>query len=155
MFTLAQGGTIEALLSDILIALDSYEVGEIKAKMARGRITKATKGGYAGGKAPYGYKCQRHTKQLAVNEKEAEAVRELFILWAQNPDMTYRDMAEILTARGYTSRSGKPFSVSLVYSILRRADSYLHGWYRYAGVVVQGQQARIFQYKTRDGGGSI
>lgn len=127
MFTLAQGGTIEALLSDILIALDSYEVGEIKAKMARGRITKATKGGYASGKAPYGYKCQRHTKQLAVNEKEAAAVRELFILWAQNPDMTYRDMAEILTARGYTSRSGKPFSVSLVYSILRRADFYLHG----------------------------
>ena len=54
MFTLAQGGTVDALLSDNLVALDSYEVGEIRAKMVRGRLAKAQEGGYAGGKPPMG-----------------------------------------------------------------------------------------------------
>ena len=72
MFTLAQDGTVESLLSNILVALDSYEVGEIKAKMLRGRLAKAEQGGYAGGRVPYGYTCQRHTKQLVLYEPEAE-----------------------------------------------------------------------------------
>lgn len=152
MFTLAQGGTADALLSDILVALDSYEVGEIRAKMVRGRLTKAQKGGYAGGKAPYGYACQRHTKQLVLNEKEAQAVRELFILYAQNPGMTYREMAAILAGRGYKGRNGKAFSPSLVYNILHRADFYLFGRYQYAGVKAQGQHPPIFPLRPEMGG---
>ena len=151
MFTLAQGGTVDALLSDILVALDSYEVGEIRAKMVRGRLAKAQKGGYAGGKAPYGYSCQRHTKQLVLNEAEAQAVRELFILCAQIPGMTYREMAAVLAGRGYKGRNGKAFSVSLVYNILSRSDFYLTGRYRYAGIEVQGQHPTIFS----DFGGGV
>lgn len=144
MFTLAQGGTVDALLSDILVALDSYEVGEIRAKMIRGRLAKAQKGGYAGGKTPYGYCCQRHTKQLVLNEAEAQAVRELFILCAKNPGMTYREMAGILAAHGHTGRNGKPFSVSLAYNILQRADFYLFGRYSYAGIEVIGRHPPLF-----------
>ena len=147
MFTLAQDGTVESLLSNILVALDSYEVGEIKAKMLRGRLAKAEQGGYAGGRVPYGYTCQRHTKQLVLYEPEAEAVRTLFILFAQNPGTSYSQLASILTEWGYRCRNGKPFSVSLVYNILHRIDFYLLGRYRYAGIEVQGQQPTIFAAK--------
>ena len=150
MFTLAQDGTVESLLSNILVALDSYEVGEIKAKMLRGRLAKAEQGGYAGGRAPYGYASQRHTKQLVLYEPEAEAVRMLFILCAQNPGTSYRELAAVLTDWGYRCRNGKPFSVSLVYNILHRTDFYLLGRYRYAGIEVQGQQPTIFATKGED-----
>lgn len=149
MFTLAQDGTVESLLSNILVALDSYEVGEIKAKMLRGRLAKAEQGGYAGGRVPYGYTCQRHTKQLVLYEPEAEAVRTLFILFAQNPGTSYRELASLLTEWGYRCRNGKPFSVSLVYNILHRIDFYLLGRYRYAGIEVQGQQPTIFAFMCR------
>lgn len=74
MFTLAQDGTVESLLSNILVALDSYEVGEIKAKMLRGRLAKAEQGGYAGGRVPYGYTCQRHTNSWScMNRKPKQS----------------------------------------------------------------------------------
>ncbi|WP_270913825.1 hypothetical protein [Allofournierella sp. CML151] len=135
---------MDALLSDILVALDSYEVGEIRAKMQRGRRAKAEKGGYAGGRVPFGYSCQRHTKQLIINESEAKAVRELFLLAVSHPDMTYREMAAILAAHGHTGRNGKPFSVSLAYNILQRADFYLFGRYSYAGIEVIGRHPPLF-----------
>ena len=135
---------MDALLSDILVALDSYEVGEIRAKMQRGRRAKAEKGGYAGGRVPFRYSCQRHTKQLIINESEAKAVRELFLLAVSHPDMTYREMAAILAAHGHTGRNGKPVSVSLAYNILQRADFYLFGRYSYAGIEVIGRHPPLF-----------
>ena len=100
--------------------------------------------GYAGGRVPFGYSCQRHTKQLIINESEAKAVRELFLLAVTHPDMTYREMAGILAAHGYTGRNGKPFSVSLAYNILQRADFYLFGRYSYAGIEVIGRHPPLF-----------
>lgn len=73
MFTLAQGGTVDALLSDILVALDSYEVGEIRAKMIRGRLAKAQKGGYAGGRVPFGYPTPNIVEQNLHDILEAVA----------------------------------------------------------------------------------
>ena len=53
-----------------------------------------------------------------------------------------------MNIRGFTGRNGKPFSLSLVYSIIKRADFYLFGIYEYGGVVVQGQHPLIFGNKV-------
>ena len=125
-------------MKNIMVSVSSYEVAEITAKMKLGRLAKAKQGGYAGGRVPYGYKCDRHDKRLSLYEPEAEAVREVFIMYSMNPTMTLRDVAAIMNILGYTGRNGKPFSLSLVYSIIKRADFYLFGIYEYGGVVVQG-----------------
>lgn len=116
--------------------------------MKLGRLSKAKQGGYAGGRVPYGYKCDRHDKRLSLYEPEAEAVREVFILYSMNPTMTLRDVAAIMNILGYTGRNGKTFQLSLVYRIIKRADFYLFGIYEYSGVVVQGQHPLIFGNKV-------
>ena len=147
-FKLLGQSPADELMMNIMVSVSSYEVAEITAKMKLGRLSKAKQGGYAGGRVPYGYKCDRHDKRLSLYEPEAEAVREVFIMYSMNPTMTLRDVAAIMNILGYTGRNGKPFSLSLGYSIIKRADFYLFGIYEYGGVVVQGQHPLIFGNKV-------
>ncbi len=51
-------------------AVAAHERRIITARTRRGRLTKAAKGGYAGGRVPYGYAAQRGSGVLTVNEEE-------------------------------------------------------------------------------------
>jgi len=107
----------------------------LKKRTSSGRKAKALNGGYSGGRAPMGYKVVNH--QLVINPEEAAAVRRAFELRDQGVVML--EIVERLNEEGYKTRSGKPFVISTVQSILNNRKTYL-GFYRYGkdGEWVQG-----------------
>src|SRR5699024_3921053 len=67
-------------INGMMELLDQYQRLEITLKLSRGRRRKAQNGGYAGGRATFGYDAKKGSKQLRVNNKQAEVVRELYKL---------------------------------------------------------------------------
>ena len=66
------------LIISVLASVAEIERENIAAQTAAGRLEKATKGLWNGGKAPYGYNLIKGTGKLEVKEEEAEIVRIIF-----------------------------------------------------------------------------
>ncbi|MOA03407.1 hypothetical protein D3C78_1229120 [compost metagenome] len=76
------------LINGLMELLDQYQRLEIALKLGRGRNKKAQQGGYAGGRAAFGYQVQKGRKAIEVNELQARTVRRLFDIKEQNPIWT-------------------------------------------------------------------
>ncbi|HAJ4019675.1 TPA: recombinase family protein, partial [Escherichia coli] len=66
------------LINGLMELLDQYQRLEIAMKLGRGRNKKAQQGGYAGGRATFGYTVPKGQKALQIDQKQAETVRRLF-----------------------------------------------------------------------------
>ena len=111
----------------------------IASRMSGGRAVKSAKGGYAGGKAPMGYKVQ--DGQLVINEDEAKVVR--FIFEQKRNGASMRSVVGMLNDNGYKTRNGKEFVISTVQSIWNNERTY-RGEYKYGdGDWVKGQHEPI------------
>ncbi len=143
-YSIYSGNPNDMLVNGMFELLDVYERLEVTIKLKRGRMQKAKGGGYAGGGAPYGYRCTLHGKKLEINEKEAEAVRHIFALKDAIPKITLQNMADIMNEEGHRGRKGKPFNPMLVKRILGRKDFY-SGTYRYGGVESRGDHEPILK----------
>jgi len=132
----------DVLMQGFIELIDVYEIADIKMKLQRGREEKARQGGYSGGKAPFGYKSKRGSKVLEINEREAAAVRRCYELLASLPDLTYAEVAALLTVEGYRNRAGRQISPTLVYRIVHNYSFYI-GLYQYGGITAKGQHPPI------------
>jgi site-specific DNA recombinase len=112
------------------------------SRLSSGRKTKARQGGYAGGKAPIGYKAERGDKTLTLDEEKASTVKRVFELRDAKPDAPLKKIADMLNAEGYTTKEGKPFHPMQVKRISDRKALY-QGTYKYSGVEAEGQHQTI------------
>ena len=112
------------------------------SRLSSGRKTKARQGGYAGGKAPIGYKAERDDKALTLDEEKASTVRRVFELRYEKHDASLKKIADILSGEGYTTKEGRQFHPMQVKRILDRKAFY-EGIYRYSGVEAEGQHQAI------------
>lgn len=135
----AQDQLMAMILENFMAMVAEIEKTHIRNRMTGGRLQKAAKGGYAGGKAPMGYKVEDGS--LVINEEEAAAVREIFRL--RKEGMTLRDIADSMRGH-YKTRSGKDIAWSTVRQVLDNEKTY-RGWYRYGkdGEWVRGQHEPI------------
>ena len=132
----------QTLLLTMVAAFAEFEKSLITSRLSSGRRTKARQGGYAGGKAPIGYKAERGHKALILDEEKVIVVRRVFELRAAKPDASLQKIADILNSEGYSTKEGKPFHAMQVKRILDRKAFY-EGTYRYSGVEVDGQHQTI------------
>lgn len=123
----------EIFVNGMFELLDVYERLEIALKLKRGRLQKAKVGGYAGGGVPFGYCCKRGGKKLYVDAVEAKAVQRVFQLKQLMPNMTLKNIAELMKAEGYKGRKGVDFNSMLVKRILDR-ETFYKGCYRYGDI---------------------
>ncbi|OXM82553.1 recombinase family protein [Paenibacillus rigui] len=130
------------LINGLMELLDAYQRLEIAMKLCRGRNKKAQQGGYAGGRAAFGYKATKGQKSIVVNETQALAVRQLFDIREQNPTWTLSELASALNNEGFTTQQGKLFTKVQVKRILDRRDFY-QGTYRYGGIEAEGLHQAI------------
>lgn len=110
----------------ILSSFNQMESENIQMRTSMGIEAKASKGGYAGGKPPLGYKSVNG--ELVVNPEEAEIVREIFRL--RRRGVTMKGITAALNERGYRTRKGKEFLHSAIQNILGNEDVY-RGNYTY------------------------
>lgn len=116
------GGVYKALMMFVA----SEERKNITKRTMSGRTVKASKGGYAGGRAPMGYKVEGG--KLVIEPTEAEAVKFLFREKANGNTML--GTVKALNEAGFRTRNGKEFVISTVQSIWNNEPTY-RGMYRY------------------------
>lgn len=121
-----QLGVFAPMLESFVICAAQMERDNITKRMSGGRRVKAAKGGYAGGRAPMGYKIV--DGGYVIEEREAALVRRIFELRAEG--LVYRDIADVLEREGYTGREGKVLSYAGVRRIVANEKTY-RGWYHY------------------------
>lgn len=134
-------GPYAVILEAFVVATAEIERGMIKARTSGGRQTKAFRGAFAGGKAPYGYRIENGL--LVVDDQEADTVRMIFDL-RDNTKMSMRDIIGTLKEQGRVTRSGADFAPSTIKSILDNRPVY-EGKYKYGPEMdwVDGQQEPI------------
>lgn len=121
-----QLGVFSTMLEAFTMCCAQMERENITKRTGAGRKVKAAKGGYAGGKAPMGYRVDHGS--LVVEEKEAKVVRRVFEL--RDAGATLQRIVDNLNREGFVTRSGKQFGLSTVQSIVNNRKTY-EGYYRY------------------------
>jgi DNA invertase Pin-like site-specific DNA recombinase len=99
----------------------------IAMRLSGGRIHKARKGGYAGGRAALGYVVK--DKALSIDKTGAEIVRTIFDM--NREGMSLRAIARALNGKGVpTARGGKWYAGTVGYML---SNSLYEGIYGYKG----------------------
>ena len=135
-----QFGVFSNMLEAFTLCVAEMERQNITKRTSSGRAVKASKGGYSGGRPPYGYKSQNGV--LTVIDDEADVVREVFAM--KNGGATYKQIVDKLNAEGRKSRSGSAWAISTLQVILGNEKLY-RGFYRYGKTEdwVKGQHKAI------------
>lgn len=133
-------GLCEKFLNELINTMCRIDVENRPLKTSNGRIDKAARGAYIGGRTPYGYKVA--DGKLVVNPEEVPVVK--FILDEKRMGRTKKGTMEKLNAGGYKTRGGKPFVISTVQSVWNN-EMFYKGYYRYGkdGEWVKGQHEPI------------
>lgn len=136
-----QFGVFADMLEAFTLCVAKMERENINKRTSGGRKIKAAKGGYAGGRAPMGYKV--FGGQLVINPEEAEVVK--FIFKHKKNGNSMLGTVKALNEAGYKTRNGKEFVISTVQSIWNNEQTY-RGMYRYGdGDWVNGQHEAILK----------
>lgn len=136
-----QFGVFADMLEAFTLCVAKMERENINKRTSSGRKTKASKGGYSGGRPPYGY--NPVGGMLVINAEEAGVVRDIFRL--KRSGATYQQVCDVLNAAGKTNRSGSKFSISTVQTIIGNENVY-KGMYKYGnGEWVKGAHEAILE----------
>jgi DNA invertase Pin-like site-specific DNA recombinase len=103
-------------MREVLDSVAEYERASLVARLTAARAAKKARGGYAGGRPPFGYRA--HGKALVPNEEQAAVVRRIFDRVARDGWST-RAIAEELDQEGVLGRRWRSPDV---WTILRRED---------------------------------
>lgn len=121
-----QFGVFANMLKAFTLTCAEMERDNINKRTSGGRKIKAARGGYSGGRPPYGYTPQNG--KLVIVPEEAEVVR--FVIQSKEKGMTYQMICDSLNNAGKTNRSGTKFSISTLQVIIENKPLY-QGMYRY------------------------
>jgi DNA invertase Pin-like site-specific DNA recombinase len=110
-----------ALMRQVFGAFSQYEKAVIEMRMQTGMRFKAARGGYTGGRHPFGFSVANG--ELQVNEEDAKLIRYLFML-SKRYSMSLRQIQEQLTAYGMPA-----LSKTKIHRILHHEPIY-RGTYR-------------------------
>jgi site-specific DNA recombinase len=130
------------LVNGLMELLDQYQRLEIALKLTKGRNKKAKEGGYAGGRATFGYTKQKGEKELRIHNGQAEVVKRLFELKRLHRKWSLSKFAEALNKEGYQTTQGKAFTKVQVKRILDR-ESFYQGVYTYGQIQASGKHQAI------------
>lgn len=137
-----QFGVFASMLEAFTLCVAEMERDNINKRTSSGRKAKASKGGYSGGRPPYGY--TPLNGKLVIVPDEAEVVR--FVIESKDKGKTFQTICDTLNAMGKTNRSGTKFSISTLQVIIDNKPLY-QGMYRYGkdSEWVQGEHEPILK----------
>ena len=86
-------------ISDLMGILSKREKKKIIKRMMRGKVEAVRKGIYPGGLPPYGYRHNKETSRLEIDEDQAEVIRLIFHL-CNVENLSTEKIADVLNKRG-------------------------------------------------------
>jgi site-specific DNA recombinase len=137
-----QFGVFSSMLEAFTLCVAEMERANITKRTSSGRAIKAARGGYSGGRTPFGYRAIGGN--MVVVPEEAETVRQIFGM--KESGSTYQNIVDALNGQGKTNKSGTAFAISTIQTILGNRKVY-EGYYKYGktGEWVKGQHEAIFE----------
>ena len=121
-----QFGAFANMLEAFTLCVAEMERENITKRTSGGRKIKASKGGYSGGRPPFGYRPL--DGKLVIVPEEAEIVK--FVIRAKKDGQTFQTICDDLNKEGKTNRRGTKFSISTLQVIIENEPLYC-GMYRY------------------------
>lgn len=114
------------IMESVLEGMAEYYSQNLGREVMKGMTETALQCKHTGGKPPLGYDVDPVTKKLVINEGEAEIVRAIFEMYAE--DSGYSDILRMLHERGARTKAGNAFAKNSLHEILCNQ--------KYAGVYV-------------------
>lgn len=121
-----QFGVFASMLEAFTLCVAEMERDNINKRTSAGRYVKSAKGGYSGGRPPFGYRTDNG--RLIIVPEEAKIVRTIFEM--KYSGKTYKQIVEHLNSLGLTNRSGTKYSISTIQTIYDNEKTY-RGYYKY------------------------
>lgn len=115
-----------SIIRSFVLFSAEQERANITLRTSNGRKIKAFKGGYSGGKPPYGYTSVNH--KLVVVKEEAKVIKFIFEMLADNASLNL--IARDLNRKGITNRKGTLWTASHIFHIKDNEKVY-RGYYKY------------------------
>lgn len=115
-----------ALMESIYFGMAEFYSRNLAREVRKGMAENAARGLHCGGMAPFGFRLNKGTKLLEIEESEAEGVRMAFD--ALLAGCGYAEIADRLNAAGYQTRSGGRFTKGSLHGMLIN-EKYCGRWY--------------------------
>jgi len=133
----------------ILGATSEFEKSMIAMRMSAGRLKKAKRGGYAGGRIAFGYKTILLEKNIngvsksdiQVDEKKTEIIRMIFEM--ANKRVGFRGIARVLNDNCLSAPNGSKWYAGTVKYILR--NPIYSGTMKYRDIYIQRNELLILR----------
>lgn len=104
------------MMQSVISGMSEFYSANLSREVQKGMKENALKAISTGGISPLGYDVDPVTRKYVINEKEAEAVRIIFSMYAKG--YGYSAIMDELNDKGFTTKTGKHFTKSGFYSIL-------------------------------------
>ena len=124
------------ILEAVLEAMAEYYSKNLAREVKKGMKENALKAKHTGGKPPLGYDIDPSTRELVINETEAEAVKLIFSMVIEGKG--YGAIVRHLNNLGFKTKLGRIFGKNSLYEILRNP--------KYKGVYVYNKAASADPY---------
>lgn len=123
----------ESIITEAMLeAMAEFYSAELSQKTKRGMRESALKCQSTGSAAPIGYKWGED-KKLHINEATAPIPRIIFEMYADGKGK--KEICDTLNANGYKTRTGRPFSINSLDSVL--VNKKYIGIYTYDGIEIE------------------
>ncbi|CAB4584453.1 unannotated protein [freshwater metagenome] len=141
--TVSAGGR---MMMNILATFAQFERDVLIDRITAGLRAKASRGEWAAGQAPYGYRISEG-KVLVIEETEAAVVRRIFRM-IDEERLGSVEIAKALNESGVRTLTGQPWSFKRVLDVLRR-PTYA-GWIVHQDDAYPGKHEAIIDQETFD-----
>ena len=130
----------------IAFGQSKYYVDNLAENIKRGIRQKIRNGVYSG-PAPVGYLNDPKSRTIVSDKNKAALVRKMFELYSTG-EYTIERLVDTITTLGFTTRNGKPVSLSKCQLIL--SNPFYYGLMRYWGETFEGRHEPIITKKLFD-----
>ena len=127
------------LARDVNLSVSKWYLANLRQEVKKGMQEKVEQGGWPH-QAPIGYRNDRNSRSLVVDEIEAEHIRWAFERYVSGL-VSLRDLAGELGARGFRTRPGNNLAPASVHIMLR--NPLYAGLLRYKGTIYPGVHEAI------------
>ena len=117
------GSPAGRMMIQMLGVFAEFERATLIDRVVAGMERKAARGGWCGGTIPFGYRVNRETGFLELEQSEAPVIPLIFDLYV-NKRLGAKSIAVWLNERGHRTRAGRPWTFLSVFTVLRN-KSYL------------------------------
>lgn len=116
------------MMVQMLAVFAEFERATIIDRVINGMERKAARGEWPGGYRPHGYELGQHSKLVIVNH-EQPVVERIFTTYVRDK-LGAAAIAKQLTADGYRTKAGNPWSQAAVLTVLRNRTYLGEIWFR-------------------------